>query len=514
MRIAATILALSIQACASQYACDTKTFVACLGNLTKTSKFQKKVKDCVRDTGICFESSSPSPPPPLPPPPSPPPSPPSNLTFRYQGLSLSGLEQTSACADTNYEKCLFYPGQQIKFSDDINIVRLPFQPVPGGHSNCTVGLFYDQDMNSPNDNVVSMFVNAIETIISSGRTVILDMHTYTYQLSSTLVGNGLDNYWKQTAHLLNSTLTNGLNDDKIILGLQNEPYNIDHFSENFKYVRSLRSEGFTNWIILGIVAGNAHFIPDNNASSAFKDWNPAPSRIYIEIHQYFDSASSGSYPKIESTFCDPSKNVWLTPVNDWVQLAIKHNVQILITEIGVPYTVLQTTRNNCYKALFDAIQKHDPSHNTILGFTIWVNNCVGTSPLWNQIQPDQFEGFYGMNRKFAPPSPPPAPSPYSPPPPPASPPPPAPELVYCCYYNPTKPHFFEGVNQKCPPDDRECATPPGKGNPGKGNPVPKDQCPGPDSQIESIKPQIGYYNDNGGYKYWCECLPDWPCDDG
>lgn len=172
-------------------------------------------------------------------------------------------------------------------------------------------------------------------IVNKSATVIIDVHNYARYNGGVIGASGsgvtIDNFvnfWKLMAAKYKSRA------DLVIFGLMNEPNGVSSkiwFSAAQTVINSLRAEGFSNTIL---VPGNfytgawswlstASYVSTDvpvisNADYALNITDPLDNVVF-EVHQYFDSDSSGTSPT-----CPTTKNATaiFSSFENWLE---KHN---------------------------------------------------------------------------------------------------------------------------------------------------------------------------------------------
>lgn len=297
----------------------------------------------------------------------------------FRGINLSGAEFGNPGGEIF--KDYAYPSEEtIGYfrKKGMNIVRLPFlwerlQPELG---------------QALNDDELQRIKDTVTLLRKHKMSVILDPHNYA-QYKKAQVGTppvttlAFADFWTRLA-------VEFADQEDVIFGLMNEPYDIASdkwLSAANAAIRGIRAVGAGNLILVpGTKWTGAHSWqsdgpggPNGTIMLGVKD----PRRNYAyEVHQYFDSDSSGTHEE-----CSGNENARkaIVSMSDWAR---KHGTRVLLGEFGV------SQAPECVaglKAVLDTMQENG---DVWLGWTYWV-----AGDWWPQTEPLNVQPHDGLERK-------------------------------------------------------------------------------------------------------------------
>jgi endoglucanase len=297
----------------------------------------------------------------------------------FRGINLSGAEFGKP--DGEIFKDYAYPSEETVTyfaSKGMNIVRLPFlwerlQPELGQALN-------DDELQRIKDTVALLRKHRV--------TVILDPHNYA-QYKQTQIGTppvttlAFADFWTRLA-------VEFANQDDVIFGLMNEPHDIASdkwLSAANAAIRGIRAVGAGNLILVpGTKWTGAHSWesdgpggPNSTVMLGVKD--PRKNYAY-EVHQYFDSDSSGTHDECSGN--ENARNA-VVRMSDWAR---KSGTKVLLGEFGV------SQAPKCVAGLKTVLDAMQENGDVWLGWTYWV-----AGDWWPESEPLNVQPHKGRQRK-------------------------------------------------------------------------------------------------------------------
>jgi endoglucanase len=290
----------------------------------------------------------------------------------HRGINLSGAEYGVGkdVYGTNY----IYPTDKtIAYfaNTGMTMVRLPFrwerlQPVLGSKLSSTE---------------LELMKNAVELIRSHGMKVILDPHNFGYydgkrMMTDELTAVQFADFWIRVA-------LEFLNDEDILFGLMNEPYDIpaeDWLIATNRAIAGIRATGAKNMILVPGThwSGASSWLKDkaggNNSKVMARVEDPADNFIY-EFHQYLDDDLSGTHETC------PNAHIalqGLEGVTNWLK---QQNARGLLGEFG------GSNDAACLAGLEKMVALMDQSPEQWFGWTYWAGGDWWPETEGNNIQP-------------------------------------------------------------------------------------------------------------------------------
>ncbi|KAE9390576.1 cellulase-domain-containing protein [Gymnopus androsaceus JB14] len=287
----------------------------------------------------------------------------SSLSFRG-GVNTAGYD-FSVETDGSFSGTGVTPpvSQYAHFADEgVNVFRIPFAwqlmtPTLGGTIDSTFFAEYDA---------------TVQAALASGDDVyvIVDLHNYA-RWNGGIIGQGgptndeFANIWSQLA-------TEYADNDRIILGLMNEPHDLTSLSDWANSVQAavtaIRSAGATSQYILlpGSSYSSAGMLPTEAGPYLLDVTDPSggTDKLLFDVHQYLDSDGSGT-----STTCVTDNVGVLTTLVSWLQT---NNRQAFLSETGGGST------SSCESYLDTELAFVKANSDYIVGFTAWAAGAFDT----------------------------------------------------------------------------------------------------------------------------------------
>jgi endoglucanase len=329
-----------------------------------------------------------------------------STTIRLQGVNFSGAEFGGCTKPAKYGYQYGYPKNEnfdVFLGLGMNAFRLPF---------CWERL-QPSATQALDDAELTRMDATVNYATARGAYVILDPHNYaSYQ--GKLIGAGTTNemfadFWSRVA-------AHYRNNDHVIFGLMNEPHGIS--SETWlgaanAAIAAIRSAGAKNLILVpGTAWTGAHSWSRTsygtpNAVTMLNINDPINHYAY-EVHQYFDTDSSGTKPDCVSETVGAQRIVEFTA---WAKANKK---QAVLGEFGAG------KNDVCYKAVYNTLAAMQQNPDVWIGWTYWstgswVQKYMFALPLNPTTEPSQLDvlkqflpkaGSCGTVGKCNPPSPP------------------------------------------------------------------------------------------------------------
>ena len=291
----------------------------------------------------------------------------------FRGINISGAEygvDTAGVYGTNY----VYPSEKtVRYFAEkgMNIVRLPFrwerlQPVLGERLDT---------------GELDLLRKAVELIRSYKMKVVLDPHNFGYYHKKRLVTNDLParafaDFWIRLS-------IEFANDDDIIFGLMNEPYDIhvtDWLSAANQAIAGIRASGARNLILVpgthwsGASSWEQEFPVGVNGDVMGNVKDPGDNFAY-EVHQYLDEDSSGTHDT-----CPKAKEAvaGLERLTQWLK---RHDARGFLGEFG------GSKDKACLAGLTAMVQAMESAPEQWLGWTYWAAGDWWPETEGNNIQP-------------------------------------------------------------------------------------------------------------------------------
>lgn len=290
----------------------------------------------------------------------------------FRGVNISGAEygKTDGIYGTNY----IYPSSktvQYFAKKGMNIVRLPFrwqrlQPVLGGRLD---------------SEELARLRNAVELIRSNNMKVVLDPHNFGYYrkmklMTPDLPGKFFADFWIRLS-------LEYANDEDVIFGLMNEPYDIevtDWLAAVNQAIAGIRAAGArnlilvpgTNWSGASSWESKRRFGVNGSVMSDVQD--PAGNFAY-EVHQYLDEDFSGTHDT-----CPKAKEA-VNAILSFTKWLERHDARGFLGEFG------GSKDDACLVGLKAMIEAMDQSPERWLGWTYWAAGDWWPETEGNNIQP-------------------------------------------------------------------------------------------------------------------------------
>lgn len=206
----------------------------------------------------------------------------------YEGVSLAGAEFGSSIPGTYGTDYIYPNSDEVNYfaGKNMNIVRVPF--------------LWERLQRSLNGDLDTTELGRLDAIVTAATAkkvyVILDPHNYA-RYNGNLIGssavtqaNYVDFWNKLSAHYK----SNGY----VFFALMNEPYGIDAtvwLNAANAAIAGIRSQGAANLILVpGISWTGAHSWVSSGNSTTMLGIKDSGNNFAFEVHQYFDSDSSGN----------------------------------------------------------------------------------------------------------------------------------------------------------------------------------------------------------------------------
>ncbi|WP_202981255.1 glycoside hydrolase family 5 protein [Labrenzia sp. CE80] len=292
----------------------------------------------------------------------------------FRGVNISGAEygDASGVYGTNY----IYPSEKtVRYFADkgMNIVRLPFkwerlQPV--------LREKLDQEE-------LTKLRGAVELIRANGMKIILDPHNFGYYDGKRLMTEGLTSvsfadFWVRLA-------LEFANDEDIIFGLMNEPYDIpapDWLVAANRAIAGIRAAGAKNLILVpGTIWSGAssweHDIPGGANGTVMAGVLDPDANFAYEVHQYLDEDLSGTHETCPNA---ELANDALQNFSRWLK---EHDARGFLGEFG------GSKDSACLTGLAAMVETMNMSPDLWLGWTYWAAGDWWPESEGNNIQPTE-----------------------------------------------------------------------------------------------------------------------------
>lgn len=285
----------------------------------------------------------------------------SSSRLLYEGVSLAGAEFGSSAgtygADYTYpnaSEVSYFAGKKM------NIVRVPF--------------LWERLQHSLNGDLDSTELGRLDAIVAAATAkkvyVILDPHNYA-RYNGNLIGgtsvtqaNYVDFWNKLSAHYKN----NGY----VFFALMNEPYSIDAtvwLNAANAAIAGIRSQGANNLILVpGISWTGAHSWISSGNSTTMLGVKDSGNNFAFEVHQYFDSDSSGS----SDTCSSSTGSDRLSDFTNWLKT---NGYKGFLGEFA------GGNNSTCQAAVTDALNYMRTNSSVWIGWTWWA-----AGPWWGTYQ--------------------------------------------------------------------------------------------------------------------------------
>jgi endoglucanase len=290
-----------------------------------------------------------------------------------RGVNLAGADFGETALPGVFDEDYTYPthGEVDYFAGKgMNVFRIPFR---WERLQQSLGAAFDVDEEARLRSIV-------DYATERGAAVVLDPHNYA-RYHGALIGQqpsagDFAEFWARLAALFAAN-------PRVIFGLMNEPYEIRveaWISAANAAIAAIRAAGATNLIL----------VPGTNWSGAGSwgsDWGYGANadamqavvdpgdRFAFEVHQYFDTDSSGSSAACVSSTTGSER---LSGFTDWLR---SHGYRGFLGEFGV------SNDETCLAALDDALVHLDQNADVWRGWTYWA-----AGPWWGDyrfsIEPD------------------------------------------------------------------------------------------------------------------------------
>jgi endoglucanase len=277
---------------------------------------------------------------------------------QYAGVNLAGAEFGEGNLPGTYNQHYTYPTKaEVDYftARGMNVFRLPFRWERLQH----------ETFIALNTTELSRIKNFVSYATSKGAHTILDPHNYARYFGEVIGSPGLSvsafaDFWEK----LSAEFKDNPN---VIFGLMNEPHNMT--TESWLEVANaaiaaIRSAGASNLIL---VPGNGW----TGAHSWTSDWYGTPNSVVMknisdpgnnfayEVHQYFDSNSSGSSETCVSTTVGADR---LKTFTTWLR---NNNQQGFLGEFGI------SANETCMQALDNMLAYIHANADVWMGWTYW-----------------------------------------------------------------------------------------------------------------------------------------------
>lgn len=290
------------------------------------------------------------------------------------GVNLAGADFGEGTLPGEYNRHYTYPtmGEVDYFVGiGMNVFRLPFR-----WERLQQAAYAPLDADE-----LARMDTFVHYATAAGAKVILDPHNYARYYgdivgSDALAAEVFGDFWARVAAHYTSN-------ENVIFGLVNEPNTMPTelwLKDANVAIAAIREAGATNLIL---VPGNAW----TGAHSWTQNWYGTPNGTVMqgivdpldnyafELHQYFDSNSSGTSPTCVSPTVGSER---LVTVTNWLR---QHEEQGFLGEFGV------ANNSTCLQALDDMLDFMDANADVWLGWTYWA-----AGPWWGDymfsIEPD------------------------------------------------------------------------------------------------------------------------------
>lgn len=277
---------------------------------------------------------------------------------QYAGVNLAGAEFGEGNLPGTYNQTYTYPTRaEVDYftSKGMNVFRLPFRWERLQHST----------LASFNTSELSRIKSFISYAASKKAKVILDPHNYARYYgekigSANVPATAFADFWEKLA-------TEFANDTNVIFGLMNEPHSMatESWLESANTaIAAIRSAGAKNLIL---VPGNGY----TGAHSWTSNWYGTPNgqvmknvtdpenNYAFEVHQYFDSNSSGSSETCVSASVGADR---LKTFTSWLR---SNNQKGFLGEFGI------SSNQTCLQALDNMLEYMHANSDVWLGWTYW-----------------------------------------------------------------------------------------------------------------------------------------------
>ena len=274
-----------------------------------------------------------------------------------RGVNLAGADFGETALPGVFDQDYTYPTtDEVDYfvGKGMNVFRIPFR---WERLQQSLGAELDVDEEARLRNIV-------EYATERGAAVILDPHNYA-RYHGSLIGQGpsvgdFAEFWTRLATLYRANR-------RVIFGLMNEPYEIRAeawLAAANAAIAAIRATGATNLILVpgtnwsGAGSWSSDWGYGTNADTMQAVVDPA-DRFMFEVHQYFDSDSSGTSSTCVSA--TPGSEL-LAGFTDWLRY---HRYRGVLGEFGVG------NDETCLTALRDVLAHMDENGDVWHGWTYW-----------------------------------------------------------------------------------------------------------------------------------------------
>jgi len=282
-------------------------------------------------------------------------------------VNEAGAEFGSSILPGEYDKDYTYPklaSIDYFFAKGMNSIRIPFRWERIQRS-------LNADFNSTEISHLNATVEYITN--TKGGFAILDVHNYA-RYGQDLVGSdkvpdsALADFWKRLAIVFKGN-------DKVLFGLMNEPFGLpteQWLRSANAAIAGIRSTGASNLILVpGVAWSGAHSWMQNwygtSNSMVMKGIVDSMNNYAIEVHQYFDSDSSGT-----STSC-VSETIGVEGITDFTAWCKENHLKAYLGEFAA------AANPTCGGAVDKTLKYMEDNSDVWLGWAWWA-----AGPWWGE----------------------------------------------------------------------------------------------------------------------------------
>lgn len=256
------------------------------------------------------------------------------------------------------------------------------------------------DSTQVNMDYINSVLPVMQTLLSKGYYVILDLHNYMRfcpnaaagSCNTILTATQLTSIWHA---LLQDGVFGQLAKQypqHLLLDLMNEPNGIDAGDVVLNYnqtIDQIRKDGFTNMLLLeGTSWSGLHDWADSGNATAFTQIVDPANNYAINVHQYFDPnySGAGSTCVASASLLD---NINAAQFASWLK---DNKLKAIVTEFGAPDN--QTCQDDM-STFVNYLQSNAYTADNQSGFIGWTTWSAGHA--WANNYPMNFQGPSGVN---------------------------------------------------------------------------------------------------------------------
>jgi endoglucanase len=288
------------------------------------------------------------------------------MKVQYAGVNVAGAEFGEKNLPGTYNKDYIYPGQadiDIYAKARMNVIRLPFR-----WERLQQSLGAELNVEE-----LARLKSTVDYAVGRGMSVILDPHNYG-RYGEGIIGKDVSitefaDFWAKLAAVY-------AQDERVILGLMNEPHDMPSTESWLEAtnaaIAAIRKAGAKNLVL---VPGNGWTGAHSWASTYYGTPNATVMKGVVdegqnfafELHQYFDSDSSGTTPTCVSATIGTER---VTPATNWLR---SNNFRGFLGEFN------GGANDTCYQALDNLLTFIGQNSDVWMGWAVWAGG-----PWWGE----------------------------------------------------------------------------------------------------------------------------------